>query len=184
MDLLYKAAESYRRLINKVYTVYFSNGTHVTILFKMSNFLHLSGLHKLKDTYIISNQTYNANRIYKMILSHELTDTDITSSVYYNADSRERLECVCRIAELLNIGEQAVHPFDKSKCQSCVRFKSDTLFFKSDGYDFFITFGVAPDGKADYRYPETLFHRFDNAYIYGQTIVHIDNITVSNMSHK
>lgn len=171
-----EAARVYQKLIGKEYRIRFSNGKAVRIIFKPSNFKHLAGLHKLRDLYPISSEQYGAVALYKRILSGKMTLEDLKCSVHYDSQARERLESLCRIGELLNIGEKAVHPFSLKNCRAHVSFKADTLFFKDDGLEFFITFGAAPDAKGEYHYPETVFYRFDRAYITGQNIVTIAEV--------
>lgn len=184
MDVLKQAAQVYNDLIGKEYHITFSNRKTVRIVFKSGNFSHLAGLHKLRDLYQVSSYGYNAARLYKLVHSGKLTLDDLERSCYFDRDAYDRLESLCRICELLAVGEKAVHPFDKQKCSVCVSFKSDTLFYKDDGWEFFITFGVALDGKGEYHYPETVFYRFDRSYILGQSIVVIDDIEVKKPIRK
>ncbi len=179
MDVLKQAAQIYQGLIDKEYRITFSDGKTVRIIFKPGNFPHLAGLHKLRDLYQISSGRYSAVALYKLVRSGKLTLDDLKYSRYFDSQSQERLESLCRICELLVIEGKAVHTFDKKKCRAQVSFKADTLFFKDDGWEFFITFGVAPNAKDEYHYPETVFYRFDRAYIAGQTIVTITDVEIS-----
>ena len=181
MDVLKQAAQTYQGLIGKEYRIVFSNGKAVRIVFKPSNFPHLAGLHKLRDLYQISSGQYGAVALYKLIRSGKLTLDDLKCSCYFDSQSQERLESLCRICELLVVEGKAIHPFDKRKCWAQVSFKADTLFFKDDGWEFFITFGAAPDAKGEYHYPETVFYRFDRAYTTGQNIVNIANVEIKTI---
>lgn len=176
MDVLKQAAQIYQGLIGKEYCITFSDGEAVRIIFKPSNFSHLAGLHKLRDLYQISSGQYGAVSLYKLVRTGRLSLDDLKCSCYFDSQALERLESLCRICELLIVEGKAVHPFDKRKCRAQVSFKADTLFFKDDGWEFFITFGAAPDVKGEYHYPETVFYRFDRAYIAGQNIVTITDV--------
>lgn len=181
MDALKRAAQAYQELIGKEYHITFSNGKAVRIIFKPSNFPHLAGLHKLRDLYQISSGQYGAVALYKLARSGRLTLDDLKCSCYFDSQARERLESLCRICELLVVEGKAVQGFDKKKCRAQVTFKADTLFFKDDGWEFFITFGAAPDRDGEFHYPETVFYRFDRAYIIGQNVVTITNVSVKTV---
>ena len=58
------------------------------------------------------------------------------------------------------------------------------LFYKDDGWSFFITFGVAADSSGTFYYPETVFYRFDEVYIRNQNIVTITNIDIKRIVQK
>ena len=176
MDLLYDAAATYGELTGCEHRIALSDGRELRLIFKPANFAHLAGLHKFDDLYWISSGKYGAVQLYKMALRGKLTLEDLKKSRKYTAEARERLESLLRISELLVVNGRAVSPFDRSVCRAQVRFKSDTLFFKDDGYEFFITFGAAREKQGIYHYPETVFYRFDRAYILHQRIVTIHSI--------
>ena len=173
MDLLREAACVYRELTNKEFIVTFDNGESIRIIFKDANFVHLAGLNKLTDIALLKN---SAKYIFKIILKGRITWDDLNKSIFFDAQARERLESLVRIGELLVADGLAIFPFDKAKCRARVSFKSDVIFFKEDGYDFFITFGAAQDKSGEYRYPETIFYRYDMTYIVHQNVVSIKSI--------
>ena len=184
MDMLKRAAVAYEKLIGKEYCITFSNGKMVRIIFKPSNFSHLAGLHKLTDIYQISSGRFSAVSLFKQAKSGKLTVEDLNCSYYFDSSAKDRLESLCRISELLTLHGKAITDFDKRKCKARVSFKADTLFFKDDGHEFFITFGAAPDKDGVYHYPETIFYRFDRTYISGQNIVFISAIEIKLMAKR
>ena len=170
MDELKFAATAYGDLLNKEYHIEFSNNECVRLVFKTGNFFHLAGLNYLTDLDI-TYQPIRPTNVYKRILNGEVTWNYLTCSRFFNSDARARVSCISRIPEVLATGGQAVFGFDKNVCRARVKFRSDILFFKNDGHDFFITLGIAQDSNGFYHYPETLFYRFDSEYIRNQTKV-------------
>lgn len=178
MDYLSEAALSYNELINKEFIVTFSNNESIHFSFKKGNFFHLAGLNKLNDLQLFSGKI-SPTSIYKMILDGRVTSKYLTSSRFFGSDSRDRISCISRITELLCCEGSAVYGFDKRICRAHVCFRSKIIFFKEDSYDFFITLGLAEERDNNLFYPETLFYRYDRAYIDGQNIVRIKNITAT-----
>ncbi len=176
MDLLYNAALEYKSLLNKEHIIMFSNGKSIRIIFKPSNFLHLAGLHKLTDMDYLTK--FSAKRVYKMVLSKKVTMDNIKNSLFFDSHARDRIESLSRIRELLVVGGKVVYGFDRIRCRIRASFKSDIIFFKDDGYNFFITLCMAADKYGSYYYPETIFYHYDNAYLFQQNICSIENIDV------
>lgn len=181
MDLLWEAARVYRKLTNKEIVVTFGNDEFIRIIFKDANFVHLAGLNKLADIAIMEN---SARYIFKMILKGRITWDDLNKSVFFDAQARERIKSLSRIGELLVADGRAIFPFDPAKCRARVSFKSRAIFFKEDGYDFYITFGAAQDKSGEYYYPETMFYRYDGAYIDNQNVVSIKSVEAKPYNPK
>ena len=177
VDALMQAAESYQRLLGNELLLTFSNGESVRLIPKAGHFKHLAGLHKLTDLDFIYHEQ-RASALFTKALRGDISQADLNCSRYFNAEAKERLESLSRISEVLAIGSLAVYGFDRKICKASVRFKSSILFFKDDGHQFFITFGIAQDQAGAYYYPETIFYRFDSAYIAGQNIVSITNVEI------
>lgn len=175
MDELKLAATAYSNLLNKEYSIEFSNKQTVRFVFKAGNFFHLAGLNHLTDLDI-TYQPIRATKIYKRILNGEITWNYLTCSRFFDSDARARVSCISRIPEVLMPGGLAVFGFDKNICRAHVKFHSDILFYKDDNHDFFITLGIAQDSVGPYHYPETLFYRFGSEYIRNQTKVVITDV--------
>lgn len=170
-DILQKAAEAYAEVCKHDYRFTLSNGEVITVVFRPKNFAHLAGLRKLDDIYELKN--YRATNIYKSALRGELTVYDLQRSAHYNSDARERIENLCRLGYLLQT-KQIVWEFDPKKALVHTQLKSNVIFFRDDGFDFYLMLGAVNDGKS--YYPETFFLRFDSAYIKGQKIVSIEKL--------
>ena len=167
------AAHAYGEVCKYQYLYTFSNGKQALVIFKPQNFVHLAGLRKLND--LADFQASNsATHIYKQILRGEIDQYTLQRSVHYCADSQERIENLCRLAQLLRT-DRAVYDFDAAKASVVTRLKSSLILFQDDGLNFYLMLGAAKDGSGSY-YPETFFLRFDNAYIRGQTIVRIERL--------
>ena len=169
-DILLKAALAYRDICKHQYIFTLSNGECIHIIFKPQNFVHLAGLRKFSDVRVF-DPMYTATNIYRRILKHDISVADVQCSVHYDPDTRARIENLCRLGELLHTS-QIVWNFDQRKAYIHSRIKSNVLFFKDDGFNFYLLLGAAQDGAT--YYPETFFLRYDDAYIKGQTIVQIE----------
>ena len=178
LDVLKKAAEEYRQFVGREYLITFSNGESIRLIFKAGNLKHLAGLNKLTDLDFISTEQ-RAQTLLNKALSGAITCDDLNYSRFFSSEAKERIESLARISEVLTHNGLAVYRFDRCICQARVSFKSDIIFFKADGHEFFITFGAAKDSTGDFYYPETIFYRFDKAYIAGQSIVSITDIKIA-----
>lgn len=168
-DILQKAAKAYQQVCNHKYRYTLSNGKQVYIVFKPQNFVHLAGLRKLSDLYEFHKHN-TATNIYKNILRGKITCYDLQRSIHFNIDAKERIENLCRLDHLLRT-KQVVWNFDRAKTQVRTKLKSNVLFFRDDGFDFYLMLGVVDEGQT--YYPETFFLRYDAAYIQGQQIVSV-----------
>jgi len=173
-DILQMAAQKYSDICKFQYCFTLSNGEQILVVFKPQNFVHLAGLRKLNDLDEFQDKHRSIN-IYKRILAGEIGIYDAQRSVHYDFDARTRIENLARLDYLLNT-DRVVWDFDKDKAPLRTRLKSTVLFFRDDGFEFYLLLGVAQDGV--YYYPETFFLRYDDAYIRGQNIVYVDKLEV------
>lgn len=171
-EYLATAARAYREICRFSYTFSFSNGETIKLVFKPQNFVHLAGLRKLNDVYEFQT-VRNAINIYHDILRGNITDLHLQMSVHYDSDARERIENLARLEELLKT-DKAIWNFDPKKSKVVTRLKSKVIFFKPDGFDFYLMLGAAPNGVT--WYPETFFFRFDDQYLTDQEIVSIQSM--------
>lgn len=174
VDILQKAALEYSKICTHKYHYTLSNGEKILVEFKPQNFVHLAGLRKLNDLYEFQQQ-FSATNIYKKILRGDIGIYDIQQSVHFDTDAKERVENLCRLDYLLQT-KLAVWGFDHKKTHVRTRLKSSVIFFRDDGYNFYLMLGVAKNEKT--YYPETFFLRFDAAYIHGQEIVTVENLEI------
>ena len=181
LDILMSAAKTYRELANREFKIGLSNGESIRIVFRPGNFMHLAGLNKLTDLYFISSKLLTPTTIFKKILKGEITWGDLNASIHFGSEAKERIECLCRIDEVFVLDGRVVFGFDRAKCCAKVKFKSDMIFFKDDGYEFFITFGAALDKSGLFHYPETVFYRYDRMYLINQKIVRIVSVDVCHV---
>jgi len=168
-DILMTAALAYREVCKRQYLYTFDNGECIRIVFKPQNFVHLAGLRKLGDVYEFSNNNTTTN-IYNAILRGKITLLDAQQSIHYDTEARERIENLARLDELLQT-DCVVWNFDREKVKFRTNLKSTVIFFREEGFNFYLLLGVAPDAKT--YYPETFFLRFDDAYLRGQTVVQV-----------
>lgn len=173
MDLLKRAALTYEELCGKIAKVTFSNGQSIAIKFERQNFIHLAGLRKYSDLYF-TQQKLSAYTLFQQILKDKITFDDLRCSRFHSAESRERIEGLCRIREVLFSG-RAVYGFDPKSCSVRSNLRSSVIFYLNDAYSICMTLGVANGGE--YYYPETFFLRYDDAYTKGQNKVGVDSVT-------
>lgn len=171
-DILQKAAETYKQVCQHKYCYTLSNGKQVCVVFKPQNFVHLAGLRKLSDLYEFQKQN-TATNIYKNILRGKITAFDLQRSIHFDIDAKERIENLCRLDYLLQT-KQVVWNFDRAKTCVHTHLKSNVIFFRDDGFDFYLMLGAVNEGET--YYPETFFLRFDTAYIHGQQIVLVEKL--------
>lgn len=131
MELLRSAAVEYSRYVWKEVFVTFSNKQSIRIVFKPSNFSHLAGIHKLTDLFQVGSSGYSARAIFKMALNGQLSYADLTRSIHFDFDERDRIESLSRISEVLRVGGKAVFGFDKSICRAQAKFRSTIIFIRT-----------------------------------------------------
>ena len=169
MDLLQEAAVEYQKLTVRPYQITFSNEQQIVLRFRTQNFRHLAGLGKFTDLHEI--YTINdPNAIYTMALQGELTMLDLQRSVHYTPDAVERIRFLPCLHDLITQGS-VVFGFDARKITAVTKLKSTILFFKEDGYNFYLTLGAAKG--AGFYYPETFFNNFGGIYTKNQAIISI-----------
>ena len=171
-DILQEAAKAYIGICKHKYVYTLGNGEKICIVFKPQNFVHLAGLRKLKDLHEF-NPKHTAGNIYNEILNGNITEYDLQRSIHYDTDAKSRIENLCRLEYLLQT-EQVVWGFDAAKTYIHTKLKSSVIFFRDDCFNFYLMLGAVNGGTT--YYPETFFLRFDDAYIHGQQIVHVEKM--------
>lgn len=172
---LQQAAQVYSEICKHRYRYTFSNGEEITVVFKPQNFCHLAGLRKINDLreFQVENKTpvYSANKLFSMALHGAFPDHFLQMSVAYDTDARERINNLSKLKELLHT-DKAVWNFDSGKGHIKSALKSSVILFRAEGYNFYLTLGLADAGTQEY-YPETFFLRYDTGYLENQEIVNI-----------
>ena len=176
MEKLLEKLNDYQRLIGckLVYTL--QNGQIIEVCFKEDNFLHLLGLHKLKDIRVIqqwlnrSNHKVNNKDVIRFIKSGILTDTMIKKSIFYkdikdryDSFSYESLSTLTYTDVIINFNPKLVNS----------KLLSDYILFEKDANNEYNHMAIAYDNVTSKRYLESFFHEPNNKYIVGQIIVKI-----------
>lgn len=179
MDDLHKKYDEYMNLKNYKVEYELSNGDILNFNYKEEYFIHLLGLHKLKDILLIkyyndkNNLKINHKKVIKKIKDESFTDAQVRASSFfskiktrYNNFSYTNLTTLSYTDAIIN--------FDSTKFNSTL--KSDYILFetKSGGYNHM---GIAKDTTGN-RYLETFFQEPTNLYLTGQQIVKVKRYTL------
>ncbi len=180
MDNLLEKYNDYIRLKNCRAEYLLSNGSIIKFTYREENFIHLLGLHKLKDIQLIqlfndkSNKKVQTKYIISRIKKNMFTDQMVKASVFYsNIKSRYESFSYDNLTTLTYT--DAVINFNPALIKS--KIKSDYLLFeiKDNEYNHL---GIAEDSSTKNRYIETFFHQTTDMYIKGQTIVKVKSFTL------
>lgn len=150
MDGLLQKYNDYKRLKNCRAEYVLSNEMMIDFTYKEDNFIHLLGLHKLKDIQIIQmfndkdNKKVQARYIISRIKKSRFTD--------------------------------AVINFDPKRINS--KIKSDYLLFEEKENHEYNHLGIVKDPISNKRYIETFFHQSTDMYIQNQQLVKVKSFTL------
>lgn len=164
--------DEYLRLVGCRVVYAFAEGSKIDFTFEKENFIHLAGLHKLKDIQLIqfyndkSNKSVKAKDILRKIKNEDLTEAMVMGSCYfpqiekrYNNLTYDKLSSMSYTDAIIN--------FNPVPLNSSI--KSDYLLFEQEG-DCYNHLGIALDNTVQKRYIETFFHEPSKKYITGQTV--------------
>ena len=185
-DLLNKYNE-YKRLKNYRIEYMLANGLKIEYFYREENFVHLLGLHKLDDLQLVqffndtNNKMVNTKYVIRRIKQERFTDSMVRASVNFH-EIEERYERFSYDNLTTITYTDAVIDFDPTLIPS--KIKSDYLLFEEKGVGKYNHLGLALDASTGTRYIETYFHRPDNAYIAGQTVVKVSNFTLYDAENK
>ena len=185
-DLLIKYNE-YSRLIGYEITYRLSNGDDICFQYRIENFLHLLGLHKLDDIKIIQLWLDKSNRAVKMkdvlrrIKKEKLCHSHIISSIKFPI-IRDWYEEFTYSNLVSLMYTDAVINFNPTKIHSSL--KSDYILFKELNSNSYNCLGIAYDYNRQFRYVETFFNDKYGNYIKNQTVVQIISMTVKDKDGK
>ena len=175
MNDLLKKYNDYMRLENCTAKYKLENGQVIDFTYKESNFIHLLGLHKLKDLQLImmfndkNNRKVKTQYIISRIKKEKFTDTMIKKSNFYsviedryNNFSYETLTTMSYTDAIIDFDSQII----------CSKIKSDYLLFEKKGKNY-NHLGIALDTNNNQRYIETFFCEPSTNYISSQNIVKV-----------
>lgn len=181
MDGLLQKYNDYKRLKNCRAEYVLSNEMIIDFTYKEDNFIHLLGLHKLKDIQIIQmfndkdNKKVQTRYIISRIKKSRFTDAMVKSSVFYE-EIAERYESFTYENLITLTYTDAVINFDPKRINS--KIKSDYLLFEEKENHEYNHLGIAKDPISNKRYIETFFHQSTDMYIQNQQLVKVKSFTL------
>lgn len=175
MKNIQECAEFYETLMGKNYIFTLENGIKFIFFFKPSNFYHLTGLHKLNDIRQLVDGSLSLNKIYKNILSGELSTELIEKSVFYHKIS-SRVKHFGKILDML----------DKSKSKIIIDFDPELIEGTELQNTKYILYRHLDSGYANLTlgedkgsiYPETFFTENSKRYISEQILLDVVDIEI------
>ena len=181
MDGLLQKYNDYKRLKNCRAEYVLSNEMMIDFTYKEDNFIHLLGLHKLKDIQIIQmfndkdNKKVQTRYIISRIKKSRFTDAMVKSSVFYE-EIAERYESFTYENLITLTYTDAVINFDPKRINS--KIKGDYLLFEEKENHEYNHLGIAKDPISNKRYIETFFHQSTDMYIQNQQLVKVKSFTL------
>ena len=181
MDGLLQKYNDYKRLKNCRVEYVLSNEMMIDFTYKEDKFIHLLGLHKLKDIQIIQmfndkdNKKVQTRYIISRIKKSRFTDAMVKSSVFYE-EIAERYESFTYENLITLTYTDAVINFDPKRINS--KIKSDYLLFEEKENHEYNHLGIAKDPISNKRYIETFFHQSTDMYIQNQQLVKVKSFTL------
>lgn len=181
MDGLLQKYNDYKRLKNCRAEYVLSNEMMIDFTYKEDNFIHLLGLHKLKDIQIIQmfndkdNKKVQTRYIISRIKKSRFTDAMVKSSVFYE-EIAERYESFTYENLITLTYTDAVINFDPKRINS--KIKSDYLLFEEKENHEYNHLGIAKDPISNKRYIEMFFHQSTDMYIQNQQLVKVKSFTL------
>ena len=154
MDGLLQKYNDYKRLKNCRAEYVLSNEMMIDFTYKEDNFIHLLGLHKLKDIQIIQmfndkdNKKVQTRYIISRIKKSRFTDAMVKSSVFYE-EIAERYESFTYENLITLTYTDAVINFDPKRINS--KIKSDYLLFEEKENHEYNHLGIAKDPISNKR---------------------------------
>lgn len=132
MNLLMECASNFQKLIN--YEYHFTLGRkgkqkEITLRFSETDFHHLAGLHKLKDTYIAHA---NRSSIFRQILNSHITYDTIVKSHFFpeiqnRIDALPYLESFLDESLLIFRYNPKIYPFSSIQSDFLLKMSNDTI---------------------------------------------------------
>lgn len=153
------------------------NGFVLEFQFKKSNFVHMAGLHKLKDIPLI--QTYSskpgfASQIISKIKKGTFTEADVFSSKYFPL-IQKRYENFTLENLFSLVYTDIVVDFDISKLAKSKLVNTKFILFEKDVQNGNRHLCIAEDALGNY-YPETFFYEASDYYLKSQTLIKVKKV--------
>ncbi len=187
MDELLKKYNEYLRLKNCRVEYLLENGMTIDFKYREENFIHLLGLHKLRDIQLIqmlndrSNKKVRVKYVISRIKKGKFTDAMVKKSVFYGSIeeryknfSYENLTSLSYTDAIINFKPSIIHS----------KIKSDYLLFEQKSDKEYNHLGIAIDNNTQSRYIETFFHQKSDMYIKGQEVVKVKGFCLYSPSDK
>lgn len=180
MDKLEAAMSDYESFINKKYIYELSDKKNIDVTFKLENFPHVLGLHKIVDIKdleklnrnpIDGQKSISGKQVYKKLRNKEITSNMIFNSPHYTK-IENRFNYFHKTKDLLF--EKVIYDFDKSKVPSTI--KGDLVLYTVKGGWYLQLFLVKC--KQGYYVPMTFIVEDDDKYINEQTDHNIDKLSI------
>lgn len=175
MKDIQECAKYYKTLMRKDYIFTLENGIKFKIFFKSSNFYHLIGLHKLTDVRQLTDINTSHDKIYKDIVSGEISVKTIENSAFYSRIS-DRVKYFEKITDMLDKHKsKIIIDFDPELIEGTELKNTEYILYRhlSSGYAN-LTIGEK-DGST---YLETFFAEDSKRYISEQTLLDILDIEI------
>ena len=180
-DLLLLKYKDYIRLKNCRAEYNLSNGMTIDFVYREENFIHLIGLHKLKDVQLIqllndkSNKKVQTKYIISRIKKGIFTDAMVRASIFcsdiearYDSFSYDNLTTLSYTDAVINFNPTLINS----------KIKSSYLLFEEKINNEYNHLGIAEDCNTNIRYIETFFHQTNDMYIKGQTITKVESFNL------
>lgn len=181
MDELLRKYYDYMRLKDCRVEYLLDTGDKICFEYSEKAFIHLIGLHKLKDIHIIqlfndkSNKKYKAKDVIRRVKSGRLNDAMVRKSNFFT-DIQSRYENFSyENLTTLNYTDAIIN-FNPTPIKS--KLKSDYILFEKNVSGEYNHLGIAMDQINNKRYVETFFHQSTDMYINGQVVVKVHNFRI------
>lgn len=174
MGKLQEVMADYEWLTEKKYSYELVNHCDLVVIFKIENFPHIAGLHKLIDiNYFdkLNQRKITGKKVYKKLKNNEITNEMICKSHYY-VDIEKRIKYFSKIKSL--VFEKVIYDFDRSKVRS--RIGADLVLYTIEDNLYIHLFLVK--NKNGYYYPMTFIVESDDRYVRGQKKYDVKKISV------
>ena len=173
-----ECAALFSKLLKKDFIFTLEGDIRFKLFFTENNFIHLLGLHKLKDISELNTKSNSAAKIYKNILSGKLSVDKIQKSAFYSLIEK-RIENFQEINNMLDEGKcKIIIDFDKRLIPYTDLKNTKYILYrhKNGGY---VHFTMGDKGKG--IYPETFFFENSKRYVTGQTLLDVKSIEVISL---